>query len=82
MSLQQSPGSAAAYITMGMSFIMLVNPLTTIYFVRPFRNAALNMFYGKTRTSPVTTSASAGRTASASVQGKRPSISHTENIVA
>lgn len=37
MVFRQSPGSIAAYITLGTSLITLINPITTIYFVRPFR---------------------------------------------
>ncbi|KAH7721157.1 7TM GPCR protein [Aphelenchoides avenae] len=44
MIFHQSPGSVTAFITLGTSLITLINPLTTIYFVRPFRDAVLAAF--------------------------------------
>ncbi|KAH7698397.1 7TM GPCR protein, partial [Aphelenchoides avenae] len=42
MVFRVSPGSIAAYITLGTSLITLINPLTTIYFVRSFRRVVAN----------------------------------------
>ncbi|KAH7694660.1 hypothetical protein AAVH_38289 [Aphelenchoides avenae] len=62
MVVDFSPGAITVYLSLGMSMITLVNPITTIYFVRPYRDAVISMFDGKilrsgrTRTYPLSSS--------------------------
>ncbi|KAH7718233.1 STR-94 protein [Aphelenchoides avenae] len=42
-----SPGYILGFATLGASLITMINPLTTIYFVRPFRRSLLRMLHVK-----------------------------------
>ncbi|KAH7707889.1 7TM GPCR protein [Aphelenchoides avenae] len=47
IALQLSPGYMSAFVTVSMSLITVVNPLTTIFFVRPYRRAVIHAIGGK-----------------------------------
>ncbi|KAH7703973.1 hypothetical protein AAVH_28845 [Aphelenchoides avenae] len=47
MVIDYSPGVITVYLSVGMSMITMVNPITNIYFVRPYRNAVPEVFHGK-----------------------------------
>ncbi|KAH7702343.1 7TM GPCR protein [Aphelenchoides avenae] len=42
----------SAYLSLGMTIITLANPIVTMYFVRPYREALLNMFCCPRRVAP------------------------------
>ncbi|KAH7716249.1 hypothetical protein AAVH_16375 [Aphelenchoides avenae] len=44
MVIDYSPGAITVYFSIGMSMITIANPLTTVFFVRAFRRAVLDMF--------------------------------------
>ncbi|KAH7699261.1 STR-94 protein, partial [Aphelenchoides avenae] len=47
MVIDFSPGAITVYLSLGMTMITMMNPLTTIYFVRPFRESVMGMLTGK-----------------------------------
>ncbi|KAH7708215.1 hypothetical protein AAVH_24527 [Aphelenchoides avenae] len=48
--LQLQLGPVAVYITLSMTTITVVNPLTIVYFLRPFRKAVSDAIFSKSKT--------------------------------
>lgn len=51
--LQLQLGPVVVYITLSMTTITLVNPLTILYFIRPFRQAVSDVIFSKSTLSAV-----------------------------